>query len=80
MKFVQCDIPKAGERRGYTDMFKVLTEFVDSGIKCAKIVDYTNLSSFNCYTSLHRAAKEFKFYQVTVRYIGDNVYLIRKDI
>lgn len=61
MKLVEYDINKIDGARGYrkSDNLKILEEFVESGMECAKVEGYNNKTAAHCATSLNTSIKRY---------------------
>jgi hypothetical protein len=57
---------------------KILQEFIDSGLDCVKVEDYTHKSASICCGVLRKSAERFHMNNIEILYRGDSVYLIRK--
>ena len=78
MKLVECNINEIGTYKK-TNNLKILEEFLDSGMVCARVDDYTQVSANGCATSLKTSIKRFNIHGVDAIRRKDNVYLIRTD-
>jgi hypothetical protein len=81
MKFVPYDkknIEKGVKRK--SDNFKLLFDFQNSDLDCAKVLDYTQKNAAICQTSLMASIKRYHFNNIFVIVRKENVYLIKKDI
>ena len=81
MKFVPCDqkaIATVKEVR--TDNFKLLWDFVESGVTCAQVEGHSHKSASSCASSLRSAVKKYKLNTIAIVVRRGNVYLIKKDI
>lgn len=62
MKLIPMEIKEFEARiRKNTSNYKVLTEFVDSGMDCAKIEGWTQAGAKACANSLRTSIKRFRF-------------------
>lgn len=63
-----------------SDNFKLLSEFAESGMDCAKVEGYPHKNAESCAVSLRRAISTYRMYTIGVTVRNGNVYLIRNSI
>lgn len=81
MKLVPYDRNKIWNVNGYYSKsanYRLLAEFINSDMDCAKVENYTHKTSASCAASLARSAKRFGFNNIKVRESKGEVYLIKK--
>lgn len=61
MKLVKYDINKMDNADGYrkSDNDKILEEFVESGMDCAKVEGFLHTTSMSCASSLNNSIKRY---------------------
>lgn len=80
MKLVPYDRKKLGYiTYTKTKNFKILTEFIDSGMECAKVEGWSNKYAHYCSSSLQQSIKWFKMNNVRAITRNGEVFLIRTD-
>lgn len=77
MKLEKCELPKRAFYKK-TKMYLFLTEFIESGAKCARVTnwkeEYTNISS--AQGAIKAAAKRYNYPQIKVGVVNKEIYLI----
>ena len=77
MKLEKCELPKRAFYKK-TKMYLFLTEFIESGAKCARVnnweEEYVNISS--AQGALKAAEKRYNYPQIKVVVVNKEVYLI----
>lgn len=58
---------------------KILQEFLDSGLDCARVDGYHHEDAKSCSGSLRQSVKRFHMNNIDVITHKNQVYLIRKD-
>lgn len=76
MRFVACDETIFAR----SDNFRLLSEFVDSGLKCAKVEGSHHKSPHYCASSLNQSAKRYNFFSVKAVVRNGELYLINESI
>lgn len=76
MRFVACNETIFAR----SDNFRLLSEFVDSGLKCAKIEGSTHSDPHCCASSLNLSAKRYNFFSVKAVVRKGEVYLVNESI
>ncbi len=73
------DIP--GRKLAYrkTKNLEILEEFINSGVKCCEVENFTQASAAICCSTLKASAKRYGFNQITVTFRGERVFLILED-
>ena len=57
---------------------KILNEFVESGLDCAKLEDYPHKDAHSCYSCLRVSAMNMRLGNViSIHVEGNDVYLLR---
>lgn len=80
MKLIPCDIKSINSRLyKYTDNMKVIMEFVNSGIDCAKVENYPHIRPYSCANALNRCAERMNMPQIKAIVRKKAVYLVRVD-
>ena len=82
MRLVECDVNNAiTSRNGFkaTRNLNILTEFIESGMDCAKIEDYTQREARYCATSLNNSIKRYHMTGVRAVMLDHEVYLVKTD-
>lgn len=67
MKLVKCDLMEIDG--GYykpTKNQRILKEFIDSGMECAKLEGWTNKTASSCASSLSASVRRFGFNNIAV--------------
>ena len=75
MRFVKCDFNEV-EKKRKSNLSKLILEFRDSGIKCAKLEDWKYCSPRCGAGTINRSAKNLKLHHIKAVVIDDNIYLI----
>lgn len=82
MKFEKYSIKKIGMGYKRSNNMKLLDEFKESGLKCAKVTEYTTKTPRYCASSLqqtiNRYHKEYRGLRAISR--GDEVFLINEAV
>lgn len=77
MNFEKCELPKRAFYKK-TKMYLFLTEFIESGAKCARVTNweekYASISSAS--GSMNAAIKRYNFPQVKISVANKGLYLI----
>lgn len=76
MKFVPCNETIYAR----SDNFRLLDEFMQSGLKCARVEGSTHKKPCSCTSSLNESAKRFNFFSVKAVVRNGEVYLINTSI
>ena len=79
MKLVPYERKKIGYL-GYklSDNYRILEEFADSGLDCAKVEGWTAKTAGYCASSLNNSIKRYKFAGMVAISRKGEVYLIRE--
>lgn len=79
MKLVPYEVENIPGHSMYTKTknLKLLEEFVNSGLDCAEVKDYTQKNATVCATSLAASIKNFRMTGVRVIQRKDRVFLIK---
>lgn len=62
-----------------TKNLKILEEFIESDMSCAKLEGYTQKNAKNCQTSLLGSIRKFRIHGVKVLVRKDDVILLKVD-
>lgn len=77
MKFEKCELPKL-EFYKKTKLYLFLTEFIESGAKCARATnwekEYANTASI--LATMKAATKRYNYPQIKVCVVNKEIYLI----
>lgn len=79
MRLVECDINKV-DLKSYkkrTKWLKVIDEFVESGMGCCRLEDYTNKDAASCESALNHAIKNYKKKGIKAVIRNGVVYLVK---
>lgn len=79
MKLVKCDM---NEVKGYykkTRNQEILEEFVESGLECAKVEEWTNKTANSCANSINYSIKRFGYNNIKAFVRNGIVYLIKEQ-
>lgn len=80
MTLVPYDINKLGNVcYRFSDNYKILSEFTESGEMCMKLEGYPHNSVKSCQTSLLSSIKRFNFHGIKIVIRGEDVFLVKKD-
>ena len=77
IKLIPCDRNEIEGGYARTKNLKILEEFRDSGLDCAKLEGWTNKDANHAATSLNVSIKRFKFGGIKATGRAGNVYLIK---
>ena len=79
MRLVPYDLKKIDKAEGYRKSMnqKIIEEFLESDLDCAKIEDWTQKSAMACAGSLNRSIEKYKMTGARAVSRKGNVYLIR---
>lgn len=79
MKMVPCKVEEAkGSRSGYTNLYALIMEFMDSGHEGVRIENFTQKNAYVCTSSLRSAIKRYRIHGVTAVSRKGNVYLLKE--
>lgn len=59
--------------------YKILNEFVESGLDCARVDGFTSKTAGNCAAALKKSIKRYKFGGISAISRKGCVYLIREN-
>lgn len=79
MKLVPYDVNELGSYYRKTKNLKLLNEFADSGLDCAKVEDFTQKDARSCASALSKAIKHFRFGNIQVVTRKGCVFLVKTD-
>lgn len=79
MKLIPYDIDKLEGRSYYkkSENFRILEEFTNSDMECAKIEDFSQASAMHCVSSLKGSIKRYRFSGVAAMVRKGEAYLIK---
>lgn len=88
MRFVPCDISEieaieTDRRRAIENSAKIsklINDFVESGLQCSEVVDYSYKNPYSCCVSLRNTIKYNHIHTVSVVKRGRRIFLVRKEI
>ncbi len=81
MNLIPCDKNAiATVKNVRSDNFKLLTEFAESSVECAKVEGYPHKTANGCATALRSAIKTYRIFTIAVTVREGDVYLIRKPM
>lgn len=79
MKLVKCDINKVGGMLYKKSCnLKILEEFVESGMECAKVEGWNHSNASVCVTSLNLSIKRYKIGGIHAITRKGEVYLVKQ--
>ena len=81
MTLTPYDVEKIENFRGFkkTSNYKILEEFINSGMKCAVIDDYPHKNAACCVNCLRTSINRFGMLNIGIIKRKDKVYLVRND-
>lgn len=81
MKLVPYDMQKSNlfSYRGYkrSNNLKILEEFIDSDLDCAKVEGFTQKNATTAAKSLNNSIKRYKFLNIHANARKNNLFLIK---
>lgn len=78
MELKACNIEELGRKRAKrADNYKLLSDFADSDMKCARVDGWQHKSAHVCATSLRKTIESYNMFDITVFVRKGNVYLIK---
>lgn len=78
MELKACNIEEFGKKRAKkADNYKLLTEFADSDMKCARVDGWKHKSAHICATSLRKTIENYNMFDIAVFVRKGEVYLIK---
>ena len=80
MRLIPCDVNELRGAYKQTTNYKILKEFADSDLDCAKLVEFTHSSAYICANSLNKSAMRFKLYNIKASARKGEVYLIKVTV
>lgn len=81
MKLVSCnleDVMVLPERK-YSDIYSILTDFLNSSDVCVKIEDYPHRNVSSCVCSIRQTVKGFYKGQIKVIQRKGDIYLVKSN-
>lgn len=80
MKLQACTKEDIGRMRAYssTENRRILEEFAESGLDCAKVVDFAHKSAYSCTHALNASIKRYRMFSYVAVARKGEVFLIRK--
>lgn len=82
MRMVECDIKDVVySKNGYkrTKNFEFIMKFLESGMDCVKVEEYTNKDAKSCASALNISIKKFNLTGARAILSNGEVYLVRAD-
>lgn len=81
MKLHACAKEDIGKLRVYSssENRRILEQFAESGLECAKVTDFTQKDAYVCAASLRNSIKTYRMFSYTAIVSRGEVYLIRKN-
>lgn len=79
MKLVPYHKDKLGGVFSRSENRKILEEFMNSGLDCAKVENFTQKSASTCSSSLALSIKRYHYTSIQAVKRGDEVFLVRKQ-
>ena len=76
MRLVPCELEPKEYGFKKTKNFKILNEFIKSGMKCAQVEGYPQKTAHNCACSFRQSIKHFGMNHIFVITRKGKVYLI----
>lgn len=82
MKLVPYDLSKLPGESFYSrsDNLRILEEFANSGLDCAKVENFTHKHASSCASSLKNSIRNYKMYSIQVITSRGEVFLIKKKV
>lgn len=79
MKLIPYDARNLTVRKGYkkSENLRILEEFVESGMECAKVEGYTQKNALICSSSLSSSIRNYNMGGVIARTRNGEVFLIK---
>lgn len=80
MKLQACNREDVGRLRTYSvsENRRLLEEFANSGLECAKVTDFTHRDAYVCANALRNSIRTYRMFSYTAVVRGGEVYLLRK--
>lgn len=81
MTLVPCNIQEAdrAKERKYTDLYRTLMDFAESGLECMEVKDFSHKTAAYCASSIAAAIKRYHLYNIRAVQRRDRVFLIRDN-
>ena len=81
MKLVSCNIDEIKGMGFYkkSQNYRILSEFINGGLDCTEVVEYTNRTAGQCATSLNNSIKRYHMGNIRAISRKGKVYLIREE-
>lgn len=80
MRFEPANLQKSKMYYKSSANVELLEKFRESGLKCAKVLDYTTKNGYYCASSLRATAKRYKMANITAVSVGGVPYLINTEV
>lgn len=78
MELKACNFEELGRKRAKkADNYKLLIEFADSDMKCARIDGWRHKTAHGCATSLRTTIENYNMFDIAVFVRKGEVYLIK---
>lgn len=80
MKLTPCNIEEIGGMGYYkkSNNYRILSEFISSGLKAAKVEEFTQKSATSCAASLNASIKRYRMNSIYAIERKGEVFLIRE--
>ena len=75
MRIIKTDV-KADDFKK-SDNLGILEEFINGGMDCVEIVDYTQASAYSCTGSLNTSIKRYGYHGVKAKVLNGRAYLVK---
>lgn len=78
MELKACNLTDFGKKRAKkADNYKILTEFADSDMKCARVEGWQHKTAHICAASLRNTIENYNMFDIAVFVRKGEVYLIK---
>ena len=78
MELKACNLNEFGKKRAKkADNYKLLTDFADSDMKCARVDGWRHKTVHGCATSLRKTIENYNMFDIAVFVRKGEVYLIK---
>lgn len=80
MRFEPAKLEKARMYYKSSANVELLEKFRESGLKCAKVLDYIHAKPTNCTSSLNNTARRYKMSNIRAVTVNSEIYLINTEV
>ena len=80
MKLVQVKESALSRFMKTTSNKEIIDEFIESGMKCAEVTEYSCKNAYVCAASLNSSIKRYRVFNVKAVSRNNRVYLVREEI